>query len=122
VTRSTPLKQTSGAADARAAATKLPEPAAMTFRIDKDNGGRYHWTIMADGRETLVRSASFGSYEQAKAAAGIVHRSASQASFEVRSDNAPTVDLFARRAAASHEDSDSERWLDEGGSFTRDRR
>lgn len=56
----------------------------MEFLIFEDNGGDYHWTIVADGGETLVRSASFRSYEDAKQAAGIVHRGASQASFEDR--------------------------------------
>ena len=54
----------------------------MTFLIDEDNGGGYHWTIVADGDETLVRSAGFASYQQAKQAAGIVHRGASRASLD----------------------------------------
>ena len=67
---------------ARAAPSSLPEPASMAFLIYEDNGGGYHWTIVADGGETLVRSASFSSYEDAKQAAGIVHRGASRAAFE----------------------------------------
>ncbi|HZU59885.1 MAG TPA: hypothetical protein VE983_02915 [Solirubrobacteraceae bacterium] len=58
----------------------------MRFLIQEDNAGRYHWMIMAGGSETLVRSDGFESYEQAKQAAGIVHRGASRASFEHRSD------------------------------------
>jgi uncharacterized protein YegP (UPF0339 family) len=57
------------------------EPAPMTFSVYEDNGGRYHWTIVADG-ETLVRSASFGSHAEAKQAAGVVHRGASGATFD----------------------------------------
>ena len=47
----------------RAAPSSLPEPASMTFLVDRDNGGRYHWTIIGDGGETLVRSAGFESFE-----------------------------------------------------------
>jgi uncharacterized protein YegP (UPF0339 family) len=104
---------------ARATPSFLPEPASMTFLIYEDNGGDYHWTIVADGGETLVRSGSFGSYEQAKHAAGIVHRGASRASFEHRSAAPPPVDLPARRDAITARDRlEAERWLDEGGSFS----
>jgi uncharacterized protein YegP (UPF0339 family) len=99
---------------ARAAPSSPPEP-AMAFRIYEDNGGGYHWTIVADDGETLVRSASFRSYEQAKQAAGVVHRGASRATFEPGSENPPSVDLPARRNAA-RDRLDAERWLDEGGS------
>jgi uncharacterized protein YegP (UPF0339 family) len=103
---------------ARAAPSSSPEPASMAFRIYEDNGGGYHWRIVAEGGETLVRSASLGSYEDAKRAAGIVHRGASRASFEQGSDNPTPVDLPTRRNALSARDRlDAERWLDEGGSF-----
>jgi uncharacterized protein YegP (UPF0339 family) len=103
---------------ARAVPSSVPEPASMMFLIAEDNGGRYHWTIIAEGGETLVRSAGFDSYQQAKRAAGIVHRGASRASFPHRSENAPPVGLPARRdAAAARDRLDAERWLDEGGNF-----
>jgi uncharacterized protein YegP (UPF0339 family) len=82
---------------ARATSSFLPEPASMTFLIYEDNGGGYHWTIIADGGEILVRSAGFGSHEEAKRAAGIVHQGASRASFAHRSGAPPPVDLLARR-------------------------
>lgn len=99
---------------ARAAPSSLPEPASLAFRIHEDNGGAYHWTILADGGETLVRSASFGSYEQADHAARVVHCGASRASFEDRSTAPPPVELRTRR----DDRLDTERWLDEGGSFS----
>ena len=102
---------------ARAAPSSLPDPASMAFLIYEDNGGGYRWTIVADGGETLVRSASFSSYEDARQAAGIVHRGASRAAFEQGSGNPRLVDLPARRNAA-RDRSDAERWLDEGGSFS----
>jgi uncharacterized protein YegP (UPF0339 family) len=89
----------------------------MAFVIYEDNGGGYHWTIVGDRGETLVRSATFRSYEDAKQAAGIVHRGASRASFEHGSGNRPLVALPARRNAA-RDRLDAERWLDEGGSFS----
>jgi uncharacterized protein YegP (UPF0339 family) len=103
---------------APATSSSLAEPAAMTFLIGEDNGGDYHWTIVADGGETLVRSAGFGSYEEAEQAAHIVHRGASQAAFEDRTEHPPPLDLSARRdVRAARDDLDAERWLDEGGSF-----
>jgi uncharacterized protein YegP (UPF0339 family) len=105
VTRFTPLKHARAAKEnAQPSAANLPEPASMTFLIHEDNGGRYHWTIVADGGETLLRSASFGSYERANGAAGIVHRGASQASFEDRSDEPPPIDLRGRRDASGAPD------------------
>ncbi len=118
MTRSTQRKPAGAAEKNLQAATPGPEPGSMTFRTDEDNGGRYHWVIVADGGETLVRSEGFGSYEEANQAAGRVHRGASHASFEDHSGAQSPVDLSARRAAASHDDSDAERWLDEGGSFS----
>lgn len=90
----------------------------MRFVVFEDNGGDYHWTIVADGGETLAQSARFGSNEEAKRAARIVYHSASSASFEDRSGRTPRIDLPARRDAATARDRlDAERWLDEGGSF-----
>ena len=106
---------------ARAAPSSVPEPASMAFLIYEDNGGGYHWTIVAEGGETLVRSASFASYEAAEQAARIVHRGASRTAFQDRSTTPPSVDLLARRNAVSARDRlDAERWLDEGGSFSRE--
>jgi uncharacterized protein YegP (UPF0339 family) len=91
----------------------------MSFLVFEDNGGGYHWTIVADSGETLVQSASFGSYEEAKQAARIVRGGASSAPFEDRAGDTPPVDLVARRDAAMARDNlDAERWLDEGGSFS----
>ena len=99
---------------ARAADSARPKAAPMTFLVYEDNGGSYHWTILAAG-ETLVQSASFASYEEAEQAARIVHDGASSASF---GDKRP-IDLPARSDAATRRDRlDAEGWLDEGGSFS----
>lgn len=91
----------------------------MRFLVFEDNGGGYHWTIVAGSGATLVQSASFATYEEAKQAARIVRGGASSASFEDRAAGTPPVDLVARRDAAMARDHlDAERWSDEGGSFS----
>jgi uncharacterized protein YegP (UPF0339 family) len=91
----------------------------MKFLVYEDNGGGYHWTIVAASGEPLVQSASFASYEDAKQAARIVHAGAASASFEHLAADAPPVDLAARRkSGVVRDDLDAERWLDEGGSFS----
>jgi uncharacterized protein YegP (UPF0339 family) len=104
---------------ARTAARALQKPATMKFLVFEDNGGRYHWTILAASGETLTHSASFASYEEAKRAARVVHAGAASASFEHLAGDTPPVDLAARRkAGVVRDDLDAERWLDEGGSFS----
>lgn len=120
MTGSTRLTQAVDAVrEARAAANAVPEPASMKFLVFEDNGGGYHWTIVAGTGERLVRSESFASYEDAKHAARVVHAGAASASFEHLAGDTPPVDLGARREKRmAREDLDAERWLDEGGSFS----
>ena len=121
MTRATQVRQTvSAMRKARAAPSSSPEPESMTFLVYEDNVGGYHWRIDTDAGETLVRSASFGSHEDARQAASIVHRGASQATFEHSSDSPRPTDLPGRpRIAVTPRDGlDAERWLDEGGSFS----
>jgi uncharacterized protein YegP (UPF0339 family) len=120
MTRSAPTTQPLTAKrKARAAETALSKPASMKFLVFQDNGGAYHWTIVASSGETLVRSASFATYEDAKQAARIVHAGAASASFEPLGGDAPPVDLAAvRQTGVVRHDLDAERWLDEGGSFS----
>jgi uncharacterized protein YegP (UPF0339 family) len=122
---------------ARATPSPLSEAAALTFVVYEDNSGGYLWAIIAHGGETLARSASFGSYEEAQQAARTVYDGASSARFEDRSSDTGPVDLPARRpvdlparrpvdlparrdAATARDVLDAERWLDEGGSFSSD--
>ena len=122
MTRATQVTQAvSAMRKARADTDSSPEPAAMTFLIYEDNVGGYHWKLVADGGETLVRSAGFGSYDGARQAARVVQRGASQATFEQASDSPPPTDLPARRHLITltlRDRLDAERWLDEGGSFS----
>jgi uncharacterized protein YegP (UPF0339 family) len=120
MTRSpSPAQAVTPRSKARAAGSTLPEPASMKFLVFEDNGGGYHWMILAGSGETLVRSASFATYEDAEQAARVVHAGAASASFEHLAGDAPPVDLAARRkTAVVRDDLDAERWLDEGGSFS----
>jgi uncharacterized protein YegP (UPF0339 family) len=90
--------------------------ASMEFRIDEDNGGGYHWTIVARGGESLVQSPSFASYEDAEHAARVVRDGAGSARFGFQPGAERAVDLSARRElAAARESSEAGRWLDDGG-------
>jgi uncharacterized protein YegP (UPF0339 family) len=92
-------------------------PESMEFLIFEDNGGAYHWTIVAGDGATLVRSAGFASYEDAERAANRVRDGAASAPLEHRDASARPVDLTSRHAATS-DAADAERWLDEDGSFS----
>lgn len=93
-------------------------PASMEFLIGEDNSGSYHWGLRAaDGGAILARSEGFTSYEDAEQAAQRVRGGAVSARFESRAVEAAPIDLGARRDASS-DDSEAERWLDEGGSFS----
>ena len=101
----TATKQSRAARQLTGLALDARVPASMEFLIFEDNGGSYHWTIVAGDGATLVRSGSFASYEDAERAAQHVR------------DGARPVDLIARRDATG-DAADAERWLDEGGSFS----
>jgi uncharacterized protein YegP (UPF0339 family) len=98
----------------------------MRFHVFEDNGGGYHWTIIAANGESLVHSARFTSYEDAKQAARIVHAGAASASFaqlaasfaHLAADTPPIVLGAPRDTPPGRDDQDAERWLDEGGSFS----
>ena len=105
----------SGRLPRRAPEVRVPE--SMEFLIFEDNGGDYHWTIVAGDGATLARSGSFASYGDAERAAQRVREGAASALFELRAVSARRVDLSARRNATGG-DPDAERWLDEGGSFS----
>lgn len=103
----------------QAAENALTDPAPLRFAVCEDNGGGYHWTILTASGETLVRSASFASCEEAELAARVVRAGAPSASFEHLAGDTSPVDLAARRDARRvRDDLDAERWLDEGGSFS----
>jgi uncharacterized protein YegP (UPF0339 family) len=89
----------------------------MTFLVWPDNGGDYHWTIVAADGSTVARSGNFASYADAERAAQHVRDGAASAPFEHRAVSGRPVDLAARRRATSGA-ADAQRWLDEGGSVS----
>ena len=109
----TKKSRTAGRLPRRAREVRVPE--SMEFLVVEDNGGDYHWTIVAADGATLARSERFASYGDAERAAQHVHDGAASARFERRLTL--PVDLSARRGAIT-DAADAERWLDEGGSFS----
>ena len=99
----------------RARGVRVPE--SMEFVIFEDNGGAYHWSLVAGDGATLAQSGSFASYDSAEQAARRVREGAASARFDRRAGEIGLVDLAARRDRRS-DDLDAERWLDEGGSFS----
>ncbi len=97
-------------------AREVRAPESMEFLIFQDNGGDYHWTIVAADGATLARSGDFASYEDAERAAQHVRDGAASAPLGHPAVSARPVDPTARRSATS-DAGDAERWLDEGGSF-----
>ena len=94
-------------------------PAAITFRVFEDNGGSYHWTLLGPNGESLAHSRPYSTHEEAARAALVMRDGASSARFKASATVDRSVDLVARRSAAVADDeSDAERWLDEGGSFS----
>jgi hypothetical protein len=120
MTRSTQLTQAvSGQTTHRAGARGVSAAASMKFLSFEENGGGFHWAIVAASGDRLVQLATFASYHQAKQAAGVVRSGAVSAPFENRADDPAPLELAARRGTATiTDDLDVERWLDEGGSFS----
>lgn len=94
-------------------------PESMEFLIFEDNGGAYHWRIVAGDGATLAQSESLASYDAAEQAARRVRDGAASARFSRRGCELGAVDLATRRDRP-RDDLNAERWLDEGGSFTRE--
>ncbi|MGN6168100.1 MAG: YegP family protein [Solirubrobacteraceae bacterium] len=94
-------------------------PESMEFLIFEDNGGAYHWRIVGGDGATLAQSESLASYDAAEQAARRVRDGAASARFNRRAGELGAVDLATRRDRPS-DDLNAERWLDEGGSFTRE--
>lgn len=100
-------------------AREVRVPESIQFLIFEDNGGDYHWTIVAADGATLARSKDFASYADAERAAQHIRDGAASAPFEHRSASARLVDLSARRSATGNA-ADAKRWLDQGASFNSD--
>jgi|SwirhisoilCB2_FD_contig_81_3962929_length_1004_multi_3_in_0_out_0_2 uncharacterized protein YegP (UPF0339 family) len=90
----------------------------LQFLVFEDNNGDHNWAIVTSSGEQLAQSPSFASYEDAQAAARRIHDGAGSARFERHEMAALPIDLDTRRGAASRDDFDAERWLDEGGAHS----
>ena len=90
----------------------------MEFLIFEDNGGGHRWTIVDGAGKSLGQSGSYASHDEAEHAPRLVRDNAGAARLERRAPDDRPIDLAARCDAASVDDSDAERWLDEGGSFS----
>jgi uncharacterized protein YegP (UPF0339 family) len=100
-----------------AGARNVSVPELMQFVIFEDNGGAYHWRILAGDGATLAQSGRFACYDSAEQAARRVRDGAASAGMDRRRGDVSPVDLATRRDRRSDE-LDAERWLDEGGSFS----
>ncbi len=59
---------------------------SMKFLIFEDNGGAYHWRIVAKDGAAMAQSSGFPSYEEAGRAVELVRGGAASARFEKRAD------------------------------------
>ena len=102
---------------AQGRAALVAKSAALTFLVFEDNGGSYHWTLLGTDGESHAHSRPYATHEEAADAARVVRDRSGTARLKTgRAPDLPT-DLVARRSAArARDDSDAERWLDEGGS------
>ena len=92
-------------------------PEAMEFLVFQDNGGAHHWRLVAGDDAILAHSGSFASHDDAARAAQRVREGAGSAQFERSADQPSPGDLGDGRNRHGDE-SDAERWLDEGGRFS----
>jgi uncharacterized protein YegP (UPF0339 family) len=58
------------------------ESASQQFLVHRDNGGDYYWAIVGGTGESLARSGSYTSHDDAERAAWCVYDGASSARFE----------------------------------------
>ncbi|MGI8572996.1 MAG: YegP family protein [Solirubrobacteraceae bacterium] len=68
------------------AASNVRSSSSMKFLIFEDNGGAYHWRIVASDGAAMAQSAAFPSYEEAGRAVELVRGGAASARFDKRAD------------------------------------
>ena len=78
----TATRKARAAAPVAGGAAGVSESASMEFSVYSDNGGEYHWTIVAGNGETLAQSGSFASRKDAEHAARYVYEGAGSARFD----------------------------------------
>jgi hypothetical protein len=65
-------------------ARDVDESASLEFLVHQDNGGDYYWEIVGERGESLSKSGSFASHDDAERAARRVYDGAGSARFEPR--------------------------------------
>ena len=90
---------------------------SMAFLIFEDNGGSYHWEILAGDGASLGQSGDFASYDDAERAAQRVHDGAASARFERRGSSIGPVDPAVQQDPPDN-DADAKRSLGEDGTVS----
>lgn len=99
----------------RAREVRAPEP--MEFLVFEDNGGEYHWTIVAADGATLARSGDFASYQDAERSAQHVRDGGASAPW----NTAPSTrgrSISPPGVVPTGDAADAERGLHEDDSFS----
>lgn len=68
-------------------ARRAADEQSMAFLICEDNGGSYHWKLLAGDGATIGQSGDFASYDEAEQAAQHVRDGAASARLERRGSN-----------------------------------
>ena len=97
MTRSVPLTQAGSGQTKRRAGARAVSAPASEFLSFEENGGAFHWAIVAASGDRPGESATSASYERAKQAAGVVRSGAVSAPFENRADDPAPLELGAHR-------------------------
>jgi uncharacterized protein YegP (UPF0339 family) len=84
VVMATATKKSDGSTQVASRAAETHVPASMEFVVFEDNGGIYHWRLVARDGATLGQSGGFGSSGDAEKAAEQVRDGAASASFKRR--------------------------------------
>jgi hypothetical protein len=63
-------------------ARAVDESASLEFLVNQDNAGDYYWEIVGERGESLTKSGSFASHDDAERAARCVYDGAGSARFE----------------------------------------
>ena len=110
----TATKESRAAGQRRSRARTVRAPESMQFVMFEDNGGAFHWRLLAGDGAGLALSGSFASYDDARHAAQHVRDGVASARVDA---GELSSDEPAARRDGPRENRDAERWVDEGGSL-----
>jgi uncharacterized protein YegP (UPF0339 family) len=78
----TAIRKVHAAKQVASGAVGVSESGAMEFLVFRDNGGEYHWRIVAGSGESLAQSGSFATHKDAEHAARYVYQGVGSARFD----------------------------------------